>query len=383
MFGFLRSLDLNPMEWAQAVELTGKGAPYVGEVLDVAFTNAQAVVVLFTPDDLAKLRPELCSTTEADDELNLTPQARPNVIFEAGMAMARNAERTIFVEIGSLRPFSDIGGRHTIRIDNSTQKRNELASRLKQAGCPVTLTGTDWHTTGDLAPPTVRTITENESSHQHGNTDRLHGIKQADLAGAVLYASPSAAFETSIGERQSQPVTNIYGELYRLAFSPRTLAWEVVRDLYKLQGQPEDAKVDCDTLLEIYLVNLSEKDSFYIRDMKLSVETKNEGRQSFVRQDDLRAIEINHKPYEYGLSQKHFGDVAPLRPLATSFPVCLSLGQPIEGWVRFLATNMNPENIVDKTWQITVIDSRGMEHPITKLAERENAGEVGLRQLYS
>ena len=92
MFGFLRSLDLNPMEWAQAVELTGKGAPYVGEVLDVAFTNAQAVVVLFTPDDLAKLRPELCSTTEADDELNLTPQARPNVIFEAGMAMARNAE---------------------------------------------------------------------------------------------------------------------------------------------------------------------------------------------------------------------------------------------------------------------------------------------------
>src|SRR5207249_689051 len=79
MFAFLRSLGLNPMEWAHAVELTGKGAPYVGEVLDAAFANAQAVVVLFTPDDLAKLRPGLHGDTEPHHEVVLTPQARPNV----------------------------------------------------------------------------------------------------------------------------------------------------------------------------------------------------------------------------------------------------------------------------------------------------------------
>ena len=37
MFAFLRSLGLKPIEWDQAVAMTGKGSPYVGEVLDVAF----------------------------------------------------------------------------------------------------------------------------------------------------------------------------------------------------------------------------------------------------------------------------------------------------------------------------------------------------------
>lgn len=153
MFEFLRSLGLNPMEWSHAVELTGKGAPYVGEVLDAAFSNAQAVVVLLTPDDLARLRPELCGTTEPGHELSFTPQARPNVLFEAGMSMARNPDQTIMVEIGKLRPFSDVGGRHTLRMDNSAKRRNELAVRLKTAGCPVNLSGTDWQTAGDLRAP--------------------------------------------------------------------------------------------------------------------------------------------------------------------------------------------------------------------------------------
>jgi hypothetical protein len=38
-------------------------------------------------------------------------------------------------------------------MDNSPKKRNELASRLKTAGCPINLTGTDWHTAGDLRAP--------------------------------------------------------------------------------------------------------------------------------------------------------------------------------------------------------------------------------------
>jgi predicted nucleotide-binding protein len=153
MFDFLRSLGLNPMEWSHAVELTGKGAPYVGEVLDAAFSHAQAVVVLFTPDDLAMLRADLRGANEPGYESSLKPQARPNVLFESGMAMARSADRTILVEIGDLRPFSDVGGRHMLRMDNSVKKRNELAARLKTAGCPVNMTGTDWQTAGDMAGP--------------------------------------------------------------------------------------------------------------------------------------------------------------------------------------------------------------------------------------
>ena len=70
--------------------------------------------------------------------------------FEAGMAMGRNEDRTILVELGTLRPFSDIAGRHVIRLDNTTQRRQELAQRLQAAGCPINLNGTDWHKTGDF-----------------------------------------------------------------------------------------------------------------------------------------------------------------------------------------------------------------------------------------
>src|ERR1700679_927460 len=104
MFAFLRSLGLKPIEWDQAVALTGKGSPYIGEVLDVAFDEGQAIVVLLTPDDVAYIRNEYA---DGDDDPELKPlgQARPNVLFEAGMAMGRNADRTILVELGELRPF--------------------------------------------------------------------------------------------------------------------------------------------------------------------------------------------------------------------------------------------------------------------------------------
>ena len=150
MFDFLRSIGLEPIEWTQAVQWTGSGSPHVAEILNVAFDRAQATVVLMTPDDEARLRPEFQSENDPPHEKDLTPQARPNVIFEAGMALGRDSDRTVLVEIGQLRPFSDVGGRHTIRLDNSTPKRQDLAMRLKTAGCLVNLAGTDWHETGNF-----------------------------------------------------------------------------------------------------------------------------------------------------------------------------------------------------------------------------------------
>ena len=151
MFSFLRSIGLRPLEWSEAVVATGKTSPFIGEILDTAFSIAQAVVVLMTPDDEARLREPFRESGDPTHEVELTPQARPNVLFEAGMAMGRSPERTVLVELGVLRPFSDIGGRHVIRLNNTTQRRQELAQRLQTAGCPVNLSGTDWHTAGDFA----------------------------------------------------------------------------------------------------------------------------------------------------------------------------------------------------------------------------------------
>lgn len=152
MFSFLRSIGLEPIEWSTAISATGSASPYIGQALDAAFEMAQAVVVLLTPDDIAYLRSEYANADD-DQERIPTPQARPNVLFEAGMAIGRHPERTVLVELGSLRPFSDVAGRLAVRLDNSAPKRNDLASRLKDAGCDVTTSGSDWLTVGDFTPP--------------------------------------------------------------------------------------------------------------------------------------------------------------------------------------------------------------------------------------
>ncbi|CAH0300374.1 hypothetical protein SRABI91_04522 [Rhodococcoides fascians] len=150
IFSFLRALGLSPIEWDQAVHETGEGAPYIGQVLDKAFEIAQAIVVLETPDDIAYLRTDLADSD--DPETSPQAQPRPNVLFEAGMAMGRSPKRTIIVEFGRIKQFSDIHGRHTVRLDSSPEKRQMLRGRLVTAGCEVDEVGTDW-LNSELTPP--------------------------------------------------------------------------------------------------------------------------------------------------------------------------------------------------------------------------------------
>lgn len=150
MFTLLRALGLRPLEWSQAANLTGKGSPYIGEILDQAFSAAQAVVVLLTPDEITYLRSEYADPDEPD--ASPAPQARPNVLFEAGMALGSHPDRTILVEMGAVRPFSDVAGRYALRVRNDAASRKELAQRLQRAGCDVDTSGEDWLTAGDLTP---------------------------------------------------------------------------------------------------------------------------------------------------------------------------------------------------------------------------------------
>ena len=124
LFSFLRALDLDPIEWSEAIRMTGKGTPYIGQVLDAAFAAAQAVVVLQTPDDVAHLHESL--TYPGDPETEAQMQPRPNVLFEAGMALGRDEDRTIIVELGRVKSFSDIHGRHVVRLSNDIAPRQEL-----------------------------------------------------------------------------------------------------------------------------------------------------------------------------------------------------------------------------------------------------------------
>jgi predicted nucleotide-binding protein len=144
LWAFLSDLGLHPLDWEDdLVAQTGQGSPFIGQVLDAAFAHAQAVIVLMTPDDAVRLHKDLVRPGEQSFERRAACQPRPNVLFEAGMAFGYCPSRTILVEIGSLRPISDLGGRHTIRLGVEDTLR-ALARRLEVAGCPVNRSNDSW-----------------------------------------------------------------------------------------------------------------------------------------------------------------------------------------------------------------------------------------------
>ncbi len=153
LFTFLRAVGLKPLEWTQALKLVRKGSPYVGEVLEAAFREAAAVVVLLTPDDEARLQRIFLKANDPSYEGELTGQARPNVLFEAGMAFGKDPNSTVLVQVGELRPFSDIGGRHVVHLSDQSTSRQEFVTKLANAGCNVDTSGTDWLSAGQFSGP--------------------------------------------------------------------------------------------------------------------------------------------------------------------------------------------------------------------------------------
>jgi predicted nucleotide-binding protein len=79
-------------------------------------------------------------------------QPRQNVIFEAGLAMGSNRNKTILVQVGTLKGFSDIFGRHIPRLSNTSETRIDLINRLEHVGCKVIRQGTHWTKAGNFTP---------------------------------------------------------------------------------------------------------------------------------------------------------------------------------------------------------------------------------------
>jgi len=149
MFKFLRALGMRPLEWGNAIGEAKKGAnPDVEDIIDACMAKVQAVIVLFSPDEEVRLVEGLRSSTDGDDyEL----QPRPNVIFEAGLALGRHPEKTLLIEVGDVRGFSDIAGRHMARLGSTLESRNDVVTRLRILKCVVDTSGKDWITEGDFS----------------------------------------------------------------------------------------------------------------------------------------------------------------------------------------------------------------------------------------
>jgi predicted nucleotide-binding protein len=162
MFDFLRSLGLKPMEWEQAVIAAKGNNPDVGSIIDTAMARVQAVIVMFSPDEMAYLKEQFWSTDDRDGDGKVAGQARPNVIFEAGLALGAHPEKTVIVQVGRVRPFSDIAGKHIVKLSDAISTRNDLANRLGKIGCRVDRSGSDWMSAGKFVPAEAKSKRKRE-----------------------------------------------------------------------------------------------------------------------------------------------------------------------------------------------------------------------------
>jgi predicted nucleotide-binding protein len=151
MFALLREVELLPRAFSDARRLTASPMPYIGEVLSAAFAHAQAVLVLFTPDERVELKDRLRGV----NPIQVDFQPRPNVLIEAGIALTTHPNRTVIVEMGNVRPISDLSGRHVVRWrEDGPAARSELLDRLEEAGCRPNREGNRWMEVAKKERPT-------------------------------------------------------------------------------------------------------------------------------------------------------------------------------------------------------------------------------------
>jgi predicted nucleotide-binding protein len=149
---FLRSMGLDPRLFRDVRKGMG-GATHVSKVVERGMEEAQGVLALITPDEFASLRTDLRKERESGQVVERW-QARPNVIFEAGMAFGRHPDRVAFAVFGDAKLFTDVDGIHLFRLTNEhgpdssrAQLRGVLEDGMK---CDVNLRSDEWMTAGDF-----------------------------------------------------------------------------------------------------------------------------------------------------------------------------------------------------------------------------------------
>ena len=125
-----------------------QSAPYVTEIIIQGIQLASAVIVMFTPDELAVLHESSdASGSKTGIFRESRWQARPNVIFEAGIAFGLKRNRTVLVALGrDVAGFSDIGGVHIVHLDSDAGKVS-LRERLQSLLGNLPSLKADWHKT--------------------------------------------------------------------------------------------------------------------------------------------------------------------------------------------------------------------------------------------
>jgi len=121
---FLKRLGLKHVRFEDVADGLRSNA-FIADIVVEGIRNAQIVIGLFTPDEVAALYDHGGEYVEASARW----QARPNVLFEAGVAWGIGREKVILATLGAdVELFSDVDGIHILRLDQEKGRRSMITN---------------------------------------------------------------------------------------------------------------------------------------------------------------------------------------------------------------------------------------------------------------
>ena len=150
MLELLRAMGVKAIGWSDAVE-AAKPESTTAAVVDAGTSATDATIVMFTGDDEVRLRREFRHGGASSGDATFRVQARPNVLFEAGMAYMKAPHNTLFVVCGQQKIHDEVAGGNRIDIHDDPNWRQVLATRLRDSGVNVGDDSKAWRTAGDFS----------------------------------------------------------------------------------------------------------------------------------------------------------------------------------------------------------------------------------------
>jgi predicted nucleotide-binding protein len=123
---FLAGLGLEHVQFEEVADRIGAN-PFIADIVVRGISEANIVIGLFTPDEVAALY----DTSGKYVAGSARWQARPNVLFEAGVAWGVAREKVVLATLGAdVELFSDVNGIHILRLDQEKGRRS-MATRIE------------------------------------------------------------------------------------------------------------------------------------------------------------------------------------------------------------------------------------------------------------
>lgn len=146
---FLRACGLRPLNFSDIRSEMG-GTPTIADIVEEGMARAR---VSWPCSQATNTLNSVLNSEPKKTKANAVSrwQARPNVIFEAGMAFGKDRDRVVFVLLGDPELFTDVAGIHVLKPTNdSTGDRAVLRDTLRKGMKCEVEDSNDWMKSGDF-----------------------------------------------------------------------------------------------------------------------------------------------------------------------------------------------------------------------------------------